>query len=1620
MSNQTAKFGVLVQRGREQYVIEGREHAVPPSVSPTPSPPDFYCIDGILLGCEEINEGQECIAHFSTVCQRGSRTDPESFLINLKPLPVGEDPLTLELGNWKFEYGFSDYENHYGCPEDFKYLIKAAGDLLYFQPVVNNVVRSFNEEFETNVWENEFQLRFNPCAAGNYTINVAVQFRINSCENCTFTTFVPFPPRNWIIFISCIDRMLEPYKSYDFGSIRIYENKEANFTIKNNINTTLLADIWIDGPNHLDFDIIEGPKGKFYLWPNNHTNIKIRWNPQVLGNQTAKLNISCDNGYWDYCYLLGVSREPYCDCLKIYGDESFGEVLVGQNQTKAYGIKNWCQKDTLVNIKLEGHSDFRIISGGGVQSIPNVYYPGKTVVVEFKPSSPGEKAAYLRVWPCNTSILIKGEGKSAVIFDPWEYDFGPEKIGYHSDTIPFNIKNIGDQSANITISISGEQAKNFELIAGFNGTLYAGSQETVRVRFAPLESGDIKAFLCAEVSASSDEYINITAELKGLGCVRYTTSYIEASPSEIRFPDTLRGCEAGESLTVRSVGCYDAYYKLGIIGDVCFDIQPQNTTLVLKPGQTQTFPVKFSPSSVGNFTAYITLTGLNCNSIQIPVHGTAIDIGDVLKIEPAEHDFGIAVAGWKCSEAKNFTIYNSGSEVLNFTLSLKGSDAEDFVILEGEGDQALPPDSYLNAKVQFCPKSWSVLKEAYLTLEPYSPKTRNISARLHGIAVVPCEFNLIPANYDFGSQTIFTCSEEVNFTLTQVKGSKTSVSVDLIGDTKNFTLISYPKGEFPFHGSANIKVRYCPREEGNHTAFLIITPSICDGLSATLIGKGAAPSGPHFIISPSDFNFGGVREGFCSAIQNFTVRNIGDSPGYISANITGSHAANFTIVSQTGPNKIVPNGWHSFALKFCPDKRGDFYAKLWINTSWEYGETPDIYASLYGGGKFGFDAEFSPPSLDFGEVIKDGCSNERQMYLYNTGSRNMTVRISLGDSKNFTITEGGGYHFLTVNQTHNIKLRFCPKETGNITSYIAAWPEILVDVLPSAVVHGIGGETCSIEISPSEYDFGKIYVGKFSEARTFTIKNNGLRRTTVRLDIDGIDAHNWTIISEKLDSISIGPLESYSFDIQFQPDSIGGKEAYLVVEPDACAFRTALLKGEGIEKVPCPLEVTQSTIDFGAAAVHGSPMNQTIYLKNNNLIRTVVISEIRGDDKDDFDVKFGTHFLSPNASTAVTFQFQPSSPGKKTAWCEIESSNCTVGIIVYLQGQGISPDTGDPSYFSDPPTEVPIKDRWIAIAPKIGEEPPYGFLALHAPNSSYIYWPNAPVHNYYLDFQGCLWCRGYAGDLRIINLGTNEEKTFSIGSGYEAVFALGETSETKSKLEVCYWLYPNFITFAEAKWNGEIWSDIKEITKWTLENTNKVNAIYWYPPHFLLLIEGDPNRVELWNQYDGLVKSVNLDFPPHSATRDTNGRIWISGKDSNMIVSFNSDLEDKDIEVYSEKRKFAGISVCADGDLAVIDRASDEIIVRLAKEGYSKSYTFSLSSVGRYCSAWEGGYCLFTTSNDPFVAVHLRDMVEGSGNRRAIFGSYMENLNLRGDAGLLLHSIWSWKWRPDKTVLNID
>ena len=82
--------------------------------------------------------------------------------------------------------------------------------------------------------------------------------------------------------------------------------------------------------------------------------------------------------------------------------------------------------------------------------------------------------------------------------------------------------------------------------------------------------------------------------------------------------------------------------------------------------------------------------------------------------------------------------------------------------------------------------------------------------------------------------------------------------------------------------------------------------------------------------------------------------------------------------------------------------------------------------------------EITPDDKDFGDVPVGDCSEAAEFNLKNVGIRDAILNIYLtgSDYANFTIIDGGGSYILGSNQSHIIKVKFCPNSENEKNAYL--------------------------------------------------------------------------------------------------------------------------------------------------------------------------------------------------------------------------------------------------------------------------------------------------------------------------------------------------------------------------------------------------------------------------------------------------------------------------------------------------------------------------------------------------------------------------------------------------------
>jgi PGF-CTERM protein len=207
---------------------------------------------------------------------------------------------------------------------------------------------------------------------------------------------------------------------------------------------------------------------------------------------------------------------------------------------------------------------------------------------------------------------------------------------------------------------------------------------------------------------------------------------------------------------------------------------------------------------------------------------------------------------------------------------------------------------------------------------------------------------------------------------------------------------------------------------------------------------------------------------------------------------------------------------------------------------------------------------------------------------------------------------------------------------------------------------------------PSELDIGTAEVGE-STTESFTFKNVLDREVQVSgLSVGGEDADAFELVGGG-GSVTVGPGECHTIEIEFTPDEAGDYDATLSVSASGRSESTAL-DGEGVEPAFPEAEMSPAEHDFGSVRV-GSTSNTTFVVRNTgDAPLAIEDAAVGGDGAFSTD---GTlpDVLAPGEKASLTVRYDPTETGGSEGTLEVRTNDSDDGTLTAaLTGEGIETD----------------------------------------------------------------------------------------------------------------------------------------------------------------------------------------------------------------------------------------------------------------------------------------------------------------------------------------------------------
>lgn len=689
----------------------------------------------------------------------------------------------------------------------------------------------------------------------------------------------------------------------------------------------------------------------------------------------------------------------------------FGYLMPGTTRSKSFIISNsGALPLTGISISVDGPAAANFVVSAF--SSP-VLAPGAsaTFIVNFSPGTGGAKNAALHVssddadespfdigiygicTPTPVPEITVSQPSSGKVFANGVnvLEIGPTEVGtFVSTGVTITNSGTGNMQG-MAITLDGVNAADFRFNAAPPAVLAPGASFPCSVSFSPQIVGIRNAKL--RIASNDPDENPFDIPLSGI-CEPPPVPDIAVDPpsgptltdgtSIIVFDTLPLGSQsATQSFTIRNEGKrYLQNLAISKAGSNPAEFILSNffkTTFM--PGESATFTVRFSPSTLGDRSAIlriqsndpdespfdIQLFGVCSASPVFPEIAIQASDGSPMTDGVSSDSFG--PVGTNESLIRNFTITNSGAAALtNLAFAVDGAHAADFEV-SGPGSTVILPGTSATCSVTFSPGALGD-RTARLQIASNDSDENPFEIDLTGTGTPPnrpeiavksstgAELTDGGAGVSMGSFTLiskistgFTIRNEGKLnllnlsvavggpdaSLVNINSSSKMATVLSPGANTSFAILVYPKKV----GNINATLHISSNDADENTFDIPITVTIQPPPADLPVIVVQDPAGKSLKDGKSVFSFGPVKLD-SSSTKVFTIRNTGKSNlNLISVSGIEGHRKDF-MVTPPAASVVKPGDALRFKVTFTPSVRGNRTISVRIKCDHEYLKTFDI------------------------------------------------------------------------------------------------------------------------------------------------------------------------------------------------------------------------------------------------------------------------------------------------------------------------------------------------------------------------------------------------------------------------------------------------------------------------------------------------------------------------------------------------------------------------------------------------------------------------------------------------------------------------------------------------------
>ncbi|PQJ30529.1 hypothetical protein BST92_00605 [Nonlabens arenilitoris] len=323
--------------------------------------------------------------------------------------------------------------------------------------------------------------------------------------------------------------------------------------------------------------------------------------------------------------------------IQITGDLNFPDTQNGsQSAPRTFTVENLGDASFSIQSLIDTN-EFRITNGASGITVPAM--GSRTFNVVFAPSAVASFQAFIEVNndadnanSNNSRIQAIGNGvanqsnQSAISINNSSLSFGNQTVGSTSNSQSIIVSNTGGSSFNISnISVPN----GFSISPSSSTTINAGQSKTYQVTFSPSATQNYSGNIVFTNNADNATTVNSRVQVSGIGTTNQSNqSAISINNNSLSFGNVDVGTNSNvQSVTVLNTG--NSSFNINSISvPNGFSISPNSSTN-LGGGQSRTYDITFSPTSVQSYSGFIEFNNdadnMNATNSRIQVSGNGIN-----------------------------------------------------------------------------------------------------------------------------------------------------------------------------------------------------------------------------------------------------------------------------------------------------------------------------------------------------------------------------------------------------------------------------------------------------------------------------------------------------------------------------------------------------------------------------------------------------------------------------------------------------------------------------------------------------------------------------------------------------------------------------------------------------------------------------------------------------------------------------------------------------------------------------------------------------------------------------------------------------------------------------------